>query len=261
MNMMKCGVLLGLVGMGLTTVVVYLGLVDMGLTTVVGYPYVDVIPVAADLAEKLHLFIHQTMVVTTQASHGLRQSVTGVTLVSLEHVTRGLEQAPNEVTVAIRYLGSIAWMDHLRSIAWMDHIHMTNAALQQAYTMGTGAVAGIKHAVSELDGTIRVSAPSDIAPYLTFAIILVVIWLVRLLLLAIIEILRLLEHIIVVGLHGAGVLALLHILFRAFMWLLVCTLQTIKLSANGLNDVLQFLAQSLAVSPSPTAIKPTKCKV
>ena len=249
---MKCGILLGLVGMGLTTVVVYLGLVDMGLTTVVGYPYVDVIPVAADLAEKLHLFIHQTMVVTTQASHGLRQSVTGVTLVSLEHVTRGLEQAPNEVTVAIRYLGSIAWM---------DHIHMTNAALQQAYAMGTGAVAGIKHAVSELDGTIRASAPSDIAPYLTFAIIVVVIWLVRLLLLAIIEILRLLEHIIVVGLHGAGVLALLHILFRAFMWLLVCTLQTIKLSANGLNDVLQFLAQSLAVSPSPTAIKPTKCKV
>ena len=185
----------------------------------------------------------------------------GVTLVTLEHVYHGLEQVPSEITVAIRYLESIAWMDCLRSIAWMDHVHTTNAALQQVYAMGTATLTGIKHTVSVLDSTIRATAPSEVAPYLTFAIVLLVVWLVRLLLLAVVEIIRLLVYLIGVGLHGAGMLALLHTFYRGLTWLLVCTLQTIKSSANTLNAVLQFLAQSLTVSPSPTAIKPTKCKV
>lgn len=245
--MTKYGILLGLVGMGLTTVVVN--------------HYVDTVPVAAGLVEKFQPFIHQTMVGTTRASKGLRQSVTGVVLVILKHVYRGLEQVPSEVTVAIRYLGSVAWMDYLRSIAWMDHVHTTNAALQQAYAMGTAALTGIKHAVFVLDSTIRATAPSEIAPYLTFSIVLLVMWLVRLLLLALIEIIRLLVYIIGVGVHGAGVLALFHSLYRVSIWLLVCTLQTIELTANALNAFFQFLAQSLAVSPSPIAINPTKCKV
>ena len=237
---------------------ILLALVGMGLTTVVVYHYVDTALVAAALTEKLQPFI--ILVVTKRATQGLRQRVTGVTLVCLEHVYRGLEQVPSEVTIAIRYLGSVAWMDHLRSIAWMDHVHTTNAALQQAYAMGTAALAGIQHAVSVLDCTIRATAPSEIAPYLTLSIVLLVLWLVRLLLLEVIQIIRLLIHLIGVGLHGAGMLALAHTLYRAVNWLLVCTLHALELSANALNALIQFLVRSLAVSPSPTAIKPTKSK-
>lgn len=230
---------------------ILLGLVGMGLTTVVVYHYVDIALVAAGLAEKLQPFIIHTLVVTTRATQGLRQRVTGVTLVCLEHVCRGLEQVPSEVTLAIRYLGSVAWM---------DHVHTTNAALQQAYAMGTAALAGIQHAVSVLDSTIRAIAPSEIAPYLTFSIVLLVLWLVRRLLLVVIQILWLLIYLIGVGLHGSGMLALVYTLYRAVIWLLVCTLQALELSANVLNALIQFLVRSLAVSPSPTAIKPTKCK-
>ena len=240
---------------------IFLGLVGTGLTAVVVYHYADTVPMAAGLAEKLHPFMHPMMVSMTRAIHILRLRLMAIMLVILEHFCRAFEQVPSEVMGAIHYLGSVGWMDYLRSIAWMDHVHTTNAAVQQVYAMGTAALAGIKHTVSVLDSTIRATTRSEIAPYLTFSIVMLVMWLVRFLLLAVAEFLRLLVYAIGVGLHGAGVLALVHTFCRGIIWLLVYTLHTINSSANTVNAVLQFLAQNLAVSPSPTAIKPTKCKI
>ncbi len=236
--MRKDGILVGLVALGLTAVVLY---------------YLDI---GAGLTEPLQPFIRQATFVTVRASEGIRQSETWVTVadhlfVSMEYVHRGIEQLPSDVTVALSYL---------RSMPWMDHVNTTKAAGQQAYAMGTAALAATKHAVFVLERATRATTPPEIAPYIMFSIILLVLLLVRLVLLVIIRIIQLLVFLIGVALHGAGMLALWHALYRAFFWLLVCTFQTLALPVKALNAVFQFLARSLAVSLSHAAVRPDQYK-
>ena len=152
-----------------------------------------------------------------RAIYILRLRFIATMLVILEHFCRAFKQVPSEVTGAIHYLGSVGWIDYLRSIVWIDYIHTTNAAVQQVYVIGTAALVGIKYIVSVLDSIIRATTRSEIAPYLTFSIVMLVIWLVRFLLLTVAEFLRLLVYTIGMGLHRAGVLTLVYTFYRGII--------------------------------------------